>query len=92
MTSNPILTELVRRCVPADATPEEKAIRHREIAAAVKSAGRYAEPALMLIEAGNTDVFDAFQAQVQAFKATAPKKPKRDHKVRATASTYVRGL
>lgn len=72
MTPNDITAELVRRCIPADTTPENKAVRYREIAAAVKSARRYAEPAWVLVRDRDGDVLDAFTAQVAAFRATAP--------------------
>ncbi|NUB18247.1 hypothetical protein GBZ26_03270 [Azospirillum formosense] len=71
MTPNDITAELVRRCIPADASPEDKAVRYRQILAAVKSAGRYAEPAWVLVRDRDGDVLAAFNAQVVAFRATA---------------------
>ncbi|MDW7555517.1 MULTISPECIES: hypothetical protein [Azospirillum] len=73
MTPSEVSAELVRRCIPSEASPEAKAEQYREILAAVNAAGRYAEPAWVLVRDGKGDVLAAFTVQVEAFKATAPK-------------------
>ena len=74
MTRDSIIAELVRRCIPADASPEAKATRYREIADAVRAAGtRYAEPAWVLVQDADGDALAAFSEQVAALKATEPK-------------------
>jgi hypothetical protein len=89
MTPNSIAAALSRRCIPADASPEDKAVRYREIAAAVKSARRYAEPAWVLVRDRDGDVLDAFNAQVAAFRATAPKVSQSSRHPKAVPSRYL---
>ena len=89
MTPNDITAELVRRCIPAGASPEDKATRYREIAAAVKSASRYAEPAWVLVREQDGDVLDVFNAQVAAFEATEPKASLSIRRPKAVPSRYL---
>ncbi len=89
MPPTDITAELVRRCIPTDASPEDKATRYREIAAAVKSARRYAEPAWVLVRDRDGDVLAAFNAQVAAFEATAPKVVQSIQRPKAVPSRYL---
>ncbi|NUB25734.1 hypothetical protein [Azospirillum brasilense] len=73
MTRDSIIAALVSRSMTASAGPVEKAARYHEVAAAVNAAGRYAAPALMLVQDAEGDVLAAFAAQVDALRSTEPK-------------------
>lgn len=92
MTHDDITIELARRCIPADATPEEKATKFCEIETTVKAAGGRAVASWVLVEKLDApDLFAAFRAQVEAFKATAPSGPPPRPRGRVTRSSYLGG-
>lgn len=73
MTDHNIVFELARRSIPADITPQDKAIKFRTIEAVVKAAGSRAACSWLLVKDLDVpDVFVAFQEQVEAFKTTKP--------------------
>ena len=73
MTDHNIVFELARRSIPADITPQDKAIKFRAIEAAVKEAGSRAACSWLLVKDLDVpDVFAAFQEQVEAFSTTKP--------------------
>lgn len=61
-----IVIALARRYVPLDASPDARAAIFREVVAAVRSAGRHAEAALLLTEQETGDALVAFKRQVEA--------------------------